>query len=62
MRTDARIGFIMQLSYNAANSAAPNTIMRIIPMQEIIRPAMDKPLGFLNTPINENKNPRNQRM
>jgi hypothetical protein len=28
-------------------------------IDEITKPAIAKPLGFLNTPINENKNPRN---
>ena len=28
-------------------------------INEITRPAMAKPFGFLNTPINENNNPKN---
>ena len=31
----------------------------IMSINEMTRPAMAKPLGFLKTPINENKNPRN---
>lgn len=33
-------------------------ISRITDSREIIRPAMESPLGCLNTPINENMNPR----
>ena len=39
---------------------ALKVIIKIIPISEITKPAIDKPLGVLNTPMKENRNPKNQ--
>ena len=40
-------------------SPAKRKISKMIPIKEITRPAMAKPLGFLKTPIKESIIPRN---
>ena len=47
----------------AAAIATPNTkIIRIMPIREITRPAIAKPLGFLNIPTIEKISPNNHKI
>jgi hypothetical protein len=53
----------MKQFYNKKDNAAAKTVnITIINIDEIIKPAIAKPRGLLNTPINENKIPKNQRI